>query len=158
MSAARPKYMAVQGAAFLVALTFLVVGVAGFIPGLTTNYHLLDWFGHHSGAMLFDRFAVSGLHNAVHLAFGVAGLLLARTYVGSRLYLLIGGLAYLGVWLYGLLIDHGSAANVLPVNSADNWLHLGLGGGMLLLALTLSSRRDPTKPRSRPRFRARARA
>jgi hypothetical protein len=39
------------------------------------------------------------------------------------------------LWLYGLLIDHGSDANFVPVNTADNWLHLGLGVGMIALGL-----------------------
>lgn len=146
-----PKYMAVQGAAIIVAAAFLVIGAAGFIPGLTSHYDRLEWVGHHSGAMLFGTFAVSGLHNALHLAFGVIGLLSARSYVGSRLYLLGGGTAYLALWVYGVLIDHGSRANFVPLNNADNWLHLGLGAGMLLLGLTLSGRRDPTKPRVRRR-------
>ena len=151
MTTTTPKYMAVQGAAIIVAAAFLVAGAAGFIPGLTSHYDRLEWVGHHSGAMLLGTFAVSGLHNALHLAFGVIGLLSARSYVGSRLYLLGGGMAYLGLWVYGLLIDHGSQANFVPLNSADNWLHLGLGAGMLLLGLTLSGRRDPTKQRVRRR-------
>ena len=124
--------MAVQGAAVLVGAAFLVVGVLGFIPGVTSDYDLMEWAGHHSGAKLFGMFAVSGLHNFVHLAFGVAGLLMARTYAASRAYLLVGGLVYLGLWVYGLLIDHASTANFVPVNGADNWLHLGLGAAMVL--------------------------
>ena len=146
-----PKYMAVQGAAVLVGAAFLVVGVLGFIPGVTTDYDLLQWMGHHSGAKLFGVFAVSGLHNVVHLAFGIAGLLMARTYAAARAYLLLGGLVYLALWLYGMLIDHNSAANFVPVNGADNWLHLGLGAGMVLLGVTLAAQRDPTKPRVRTR-------
>jgi Domain of unknown function (DUF4383) len=146
-----PKYMAVQGAAFIVGVAFLLVGILGFVPGLTSHYDLLEWAGHHSGAKLFGVFAVSGLHNLVHLAFGVAGLLLARTYAAARAYLLIGGLAYLGLWAYGLIIDHGSSANFVPVNGADNWLHLGLGIGMVLLGVTLGAQHDPTKRRQKTR-------
>ncbi len=145
----RPKIMAVQGAAVLVAAAFLVVGVLGFIPGVTSDYDLLAWAGHHSGAKLFGVFAVSGLHNLLHLAFGVAGLLMARTYAAARAYLLVGGLVYLGLWVYGLLIDHASTANFVPVNGADNWLHLGLGAAMVLFGVTLAATRDPTKPRRR---------
>ena len=87
----------------------------------------------------------------VHLVFGVAGLLMARTYATARAYLLVGGLVYLGLWVYGLLIDHGSPANFVPVNSADNWLHLGLGAVMLLLGVTLAGQHDPTKRRPRPK-------
>jgi hypothetical protein len=148
---ARPKYMAVQGAALLVAGGFLVVGLLGFIPGATTDYGLLEWAGHHSGAKLFGVFAVSVLHNVVHLAFGVLGFVMARTYAASRAYLLGGGLAYLGLWVFGLMIDHGSAANFVPVNGAGNWLHFGIGAAMVLLGLTLAGQRDPTKRRTKVR-------
>lgn len=144
-----PKYMAVQGAAVLIGAAFLLVGLLGFIPGVTTDYDLLQWAGHHSGAKLFGVFAVSGLHNAVHLAFGVVGFAMARSYAAARAYLLVGGVAYLALWVYGLLIDHRSDANFLPLNDADNWLHLGLGAGMVLLAVTLGARRDPTKTAKR---------
>ena len=147
--ATRPKVMAVQGAAVLVGAAFLVAGISGFIPGITTDYHALEWAGHHSGAKLFGVFAVSVLHNVVHLVFGVAGLLMARTYAASRAYLLVGGLVYLALWVYGILIDHTSPANFVPLNSADNWLHLGLGAVMVLLGVTLAATRDPTKPRRR---------
>jgi Domain of unknown function (DUF4383) len=149
--AAKPKYMAVQGAALLVACAFLLAGVLGFIPGVTTDYHLLEWAGHHSGAKLFGVFAVSVLHNVVHLAFGVIGAIMARTYAASRAYLLAGALVYLGLWVHGLLIEHDSPANFVPVNGADNWLHLGLGAVMALLGVTLAGQRDPTKRRRKAR-------
>jgi uncharacterized membrane protein YiaA len=152
--AKNPKLMAVQGAAVIVAAVFLIVGVLGFLPGVTSRYDQLQLIGHHSGAMLFGVFAVSGLHNAVHMAFGVAGLAMARTYALARAYFLLGGLLYLGLWVYGLLIDHGSSANFVPVNNADNWLHFGLGLGMVLLGLTLAGQHDPTK---RPKRRAKVR-
>ena len=69
---------------------------------------------------------------------------MARTYAGARAYLLVAGLIYLAMWVYGLLIDHGSGANFVPVNSADDWLHFGLGVAMILLGVTLAARRDPT--------------
>ena len=72
-------------------------------------------------------FAVSGLHNVVHLVSGVVGVALARTYAASRAYFLGGGLVYLALWLHGLFMDQGSRTNLLPVNGADNWLHFGLG-------------------------------
>jgi hypothetical protein len=47
---------------------------------------------------------------------------------------------YLVLWIYGLVIDQESAANFVPVNSADNWLHLILGLGMIALGVALSRR------------------
>ncbi len=149
--ATRPKLMAVQGAAVLVGAALAVMGVLGFVPGVTTHYDLLQWAGHHSGAKLFGVFAVSGLHNVVHVLLGIAGLAMARTYAKARAYFLLGGLAYLGLWLYGLLIDPGGSANFVPLNGADNWLHFGLGLGMLLLGVTLAGQHDPTKRRTRVR-------
>ena len=150
----RPKIMAVQGAAVLVAAVFLVFGVLGFIPGVTTHLDQLQWAGHHSGAKVFGMFAVSGLHNIVHMAFGLIGFIFARTYAASRAYLLAGGVGYLALWAYGLLMDQGSALNILMLNRADNWLHFGLGVGLILLALTLAGQHDPTKrPKRRERVR-----
>ncbi|MBF6244254.1 MULTISPECIES: DUF4383 domain-containing protein [Nocardia] len=133
----RARVSPVQAAAYLVGAAFLVVGVLGFIPGVTTNYDMLTWSGHHSGAELFGVFQVSGLHNTVHLVFGVAGLAMGRTTMTARTYLIAGGVVYLALWVYGLVVDEESTANVIPVNTADNWLHLGLGAAMLLFGLFL---------------------
>jgi hypothetical protein len=138
--------MAVQGAALLIACVFLTVGLLGFIPGVTTDYGLLQWAGHQPGAKLFGVFAVSGVHNVVHLTFGAVGLMFTRSYAAARAYLLGGGLAYLALWAARFFIDH-SKANFGPVNGADHWLHFGLGGVMVLLGLTLAGQRDPTKRR-----------
>lgn len=100
----------------------------------------MTFAGHESGAHLLGIFEVSILHNIVHLLFGVAGLGLARTFTAARQYLIVGGVIYLVLWLYGVLIDHHSPANFVPVNNADNWLHLGLGLGMLVLGLALAGR------------------
>ncbi|MGE2835075.1 DUF4383 domain-containing protein [Mycobacterium sp. SMC-4] len=136
----------VQTAALVVGAVFLLVGVLGFIPGITTNYDQLTFAGHHSGAMLLGVFAVSVLHNIVHLLFGVAGILMARTFSAARLYLIGGGAIYLVLFLYGLVIDHDSSANFVPVNTADNWLHLGLAIGMIGLGVALT--RDTTSRRA----------
>lgn len=128
----------IQIAALAVGLVFVVVGVAGFIPGITTNlYGGLDFAGNESQAELLGIFQVSVLHNLVHLGFGLAGLVLARTVGESRIYLVGGGAIYLVLWIYGLVIDLSSNANFVPVNTADNWLHLVLAIGMVGLGLAL---------------------
>ncbi|MEU3642486.1 DUF4383 domain-containing protein [Lentzea sp. NPDC034063] len=126
-----------QKAALAVGAVFALVGVAGFIPGVTTNYDTMSFAGHESQAMLLGLFMVSILHNLVHLGFGVAGFLMSRTVDGAYWYLVGGGAVYLVLWLYGLVIDHDSTANFVPVNTADNWLHLLLGVGLIGLGLAL---------------------
>jgi hypothetical protein len=124
----------VQVLALFVGATFLVVGILGFIPGITSNlYGGLDFAGHGSQAKLLHVFQVSWLHNLVHIGYGIAGLLLARTWETARAYLIVGGIVYLALWLYGLIVGQGSGANFVPVNTADNWLHFVLGLGMVSL-------------------------
>lgn len=81
--------------ALAVAAVFALVGVLGFVPGITTDYSQLGFAGHASEAALLGLFQVSSLHTIVHLLLGVVGFAMA------------------------------------PLNSADNWLHLGLAVGML---------------------------
>ena len=131
-----------QTAATVVAGTFLLVGVLGFIPGVTTDYDSMTFAGHESNAQLLGIFQVSILHNIVHLLFGIAGLVLATSWAGARAYLIAGGAIYMVLLIYGLAVDHGSSANFVPVNGADNWLHLVLGVGMLALGLGLGRTPD----------------
>ncbi|MFL6127284.1 DUF4383 domain-containing protein [Actinophytocola sp.] len=129
-----------QLAAMVYGAVFLVVGIAGFIPGLTTDYDLMKFAGHDSQAMLLGIFCVSILHNIVHLLFGIAGLALARTHGGAVQFLIVGGAVYAVLWIYGLLIDKDSAANFVPINSADNWLHFFLAITMIGLGVALRGR------------------
>jgi ABC-type transport system involved in multi-copper enzyme maturation permease subunit len=135
----------VRAIAAVVGIVFLLVGILGFIPGITTHYGDLSFAGHHSRAELLGIFQVSVLHNIVHLLFGVAGLALARTARTAVAYLIGGGLIYLVLWVYGLAVGEGSSANFVPVNSADNWLHLVLGIGMVGLGL-MGRRQVTTDP------------
>jgi hypothetical protein len=127
----------IQIAAMLIGAVFLLLGIAGFIPGITADFDRLDWAGRQSSALLLGIFAVSVLHNLVHVAFGIAGLILARTARSAKAYLIWGGAVCAGIWLYGLAIDHRSVLNFVPVNTAANWLHLGLAFAMITTVMLL---------------------
>ena len=117
--------------ALIVGAVFLLVGVLGFIPGITTNYDDMTFASHDGGTALLGIFQVNILHNVVHLLFGVLGLVAAKAAGPARTYLIAGGATYLVVWLYGILIEKDGAANIININGADNALHLFLGLGML---------------------------
>lgn len=93
---------------------------------------------------LTDRDAVFGIldvnawHNLVHLTSGLAGLAVARTYLGARAYAGLLGVLYLLVAFLGFAVGDGeSLFELLPVNTEDNALHLLLGaGGLSAWALT----------------------
>jgi uncharacterized protein DUF4383 len=130
-----------QLASLIVGAVFLLVGILGFIPGITTNYGDMKFAGHESEAELLGIFQTSILHNIVHLAFGIAGIIASRTWDWSRLYLIGGGAIYLLLWLYGLLVGQESGANFVPTNTADDWLvHFLLGIVMIGTGYVLSRR------------------
>jgi hypothetical protein len=116
-------------------VVFLLVGILGFVPGITTHYDDLSFAGHMSGAKLIGIFQVSVLHNLIHVAYGVAGLALASRPRAAALYLLIGGIVYGVVWVYGMAVGMDSDANFVPLNTADNWLHFLLFVAMVVLGV-----------------------
>src|SRR5712692_3246821 len=123
---------AAQTVAKLVGLVFVLVGIAGFIPGITSHlYGGLKFAGDKGNSELLHVFKVSWLHNIVHLGFGLVGLALAKTFSGARLYLIAGGIVYLALWLLGVF----GGAHWIPANRPDDWLHLGLGVGLIVLGL-----------------------
>jgi len=131
----------VQNIAWLVGLTFLIVGILGFIPGITTNlYDGLEFAGDGGNAKVIGLFEVSVLHNIVHGLFGIAGLALAKTASGARTYLIGGGAIYVLLALIQVI----GAGDWVPLVGADLWLHLGLGLGMIGLGYGLT--RDSAKP------------
>ena len=136
---------AIQTITMVYGAVFLAVGILGFIPGITTHYGDMTFAGHDSGAKLLGLFQVSILHNLVHVLFGIAGLAVARSWEGSRAYMVGGGVIYLGLWLYGLLVDKSSGGNFVPFNTADDWLHFGLGVSMILLGYLVTRGSRPVE-------------
>ena len=129
----------VQVLAALAGIAFIVFGVVGF-----TRTGVGDWSTHS----FVLGFSVNPLHNLVHVAVGVLGLLMA---LGSGLARLYGWLLFLGygaVFVWGLMITgilaRNPAAqfgNPLALNTNDNWLHLGLALFGLLLAVLPARRK-----------------
>lgn len=134
----------VQTAARLVGVVFLLVGIAGFIPGITTNlYDGLEFAGDDGTAELLGLFQVSILHNIVHALFGI-GILMAATPQGARTFLLGGGAIYLFLFLLGII----GGADWIPANDADDWLHLALGIGLIALGLIKTRNGEETVARA----------
>lgn len=145
-SSARTRTVA-QIFAGVVGAVFVLVGILGFVPGIVRMFGDFSFLGPDSHAKLLGLFEVSAAHNIVHLLFGV-GLVAAKRSSWAVRYLLIGGVAYLAVFVYGLaVVDSTSRINFLPVNTADNVLHLALSLGMIALGIVsvVVLRRTPAK-------------
>ena len=134
-----PERSRLQQVAMLFGAVFLAVGILGFIPGITTDYGDMAFAGDESEAKLLGIFQVSILHNIVHLLFGIAGLALARTWDGARMFMIGGGVIYLLLWILGL----AGGADWIPSNTADDWLHLVLGVSMVLLGFVFGREERP---------------
>ncbi len=88
-------------------------------------------------------FEVNGIHNLVHIASGILGLVLAKSASGARAFALGFGAVYLLVTILGFA-DGDSVLNLIPVNTADNFLHLAIAA--LGIAAGLASREPDTRP------------
>jgi Domain of unknown function (DUF4383) len=131
----------VQLLATLIAATFVLVGIIGFIPGLTTNlYDGLEFAGDDGDAKILGVFHTSVLHNLVHLLFGLVGLAMARTWSGARTFLIGGGIIYIALWLIGLL----GGLDWIPADDPDDWLHFVLGVAMI--GLGFATTREGERP------------
>ena len=118
-----------QRLAFLFGATFLVVGILGFVPGITVSWDQLGFAGEKSDAELLGLFQVSVLHNVAHMLFGV-GILAAKKHRTAVQYLLYAGVLYAVLFVYGLIASEKGSENFLPTNNGDDVLH-----GLLSLAL-----------------------
>ena len=134
----------IRRTAQVAATVFLVIGVSGFVPGLTTHLDQLSFAG-QSGALLLGIFGVSVLHNLIHVVFAIIGFALARELDGARVYLVGGGAVYLALFITGLLIQHDGSAGVLPGNDVGSWLHFGFAVVMIAVGVGDGAHRDPIR-------------
>jgi hypothetical protein len=122
MSRARP-----EEAAAVAGIVLVAIGALGFVPEVTTNWGDLAFAGSDSRAELLGVFRVSILLNLLHVGAGAVGLVLARSEPGARRFLGGGGTGFLLLWLLGV----AKAGDWIPLDTADNWLHLGFGAGLI---------------------------
>lgn len=97
---------------------YLIVGLVGFA---VTGFD--DWIARDTGELLL-WFELNPLHNLVHIAIGLA-LLVGATRPGlAQVIALVVGAAYAAVGAIGFFAV-GEEWNILSLNQADNWLHVG---------------------------------
>ena len=136
-----PDASPVQQASATVGAVFGLLTLLSCLPGFTVNLSTISIFGLHPSALLLGLFSVSLLHNLVRLAVAVAGFRFARTSRSARRFLLIAGTAYVVLAGYGFLVPERGGPDVIPIIRADDWLHLVLGFGLVILGL-LPGRRE----------------
>lgn len=115
------RKMNVKNLATAFGVVFLVIGVLGFVPTLVPDGKLLGIF------------QVNAFHNIVHILSGAVALFAGMTSVDySKLYFKVFGVVYALVTVLGFLTGNG-LLGLLPVNTADNLLHLVIAAAALYL-------------------------
>ncbi|HEV2813700.1 MAG TPA: DUF4383 domain-containing protein [Solirubrobacteraceae bacterium] len=114
-------YCLLGGAALLLA------GIAGFIVDAT-----FDTGGGIDGDKLI-AFEVNGWHNLIHIASGILLLASSAKRASAKTVALLFGVVYGAVSLIGL-IDGNTVLGLIPVNPADNILHIALSLAGILAA------------------------
>lgn len=137
----RPRTVA-EVLTLVTGLVLVAVGVAGFF---VTDLDAWDDVAHHATGDELLGFELNPLHNVVHLVLGALGLVAwtrIRTAFGYGLLLAVG---YGATAVFGLFAV-GESWNFLSLNTADNWLHLGLAGvGAIIAALAYRDLRTPLR-------------
>ncbi|BBL78263.1 membrane protein [Rubrobacter xylanophilus] len=112
--------MVVRTVALVLGVVFLLIGILGFVPGVTTGE-----------GYLLGIFAVNALHNVVHLVVGVLGIAAYYWERYARLYCQVLGVVYLVIgvlgFIPGITVGGDMLLGIIHVNLADNLLHLVVG-------------------------------
>ncbi len=105
--------MNMQKWAWTFGIVFLLIGILGFIPGVTQE-----------GGLLLGIFSVDTMHNVVHLLSGVIAVWTALSSAkAAQMYFRIFGIVYALVTVIGF-IQGDSFLGMMAINTADNILHL----------------------------------
>jgi hypothetical protein len=107
----------------------LLIGILGFVPGISSGYS--------GSGYLLGIFAINPLHNIIHILTGLVGIF-AGYYAGgsyARMYALAFGIVYTLVTILGFtpLVMSGSLLGLIPINLADNLLHIAITVSALLV-------------------------
>jgi hypothetical protein len=129
--------------ALVFGIVFLVVGIAGFIPGLLVPsvqpaaIHAMD-------GRLFGLFPVNAIHSLAHAAFGVWGLIAYRSLSDSVIYARVVAIAYGVLTVMGLIPGLNTVFGLMPIMGNDIWLHLLLAVIAAYFGFFAVSRVSPT--------------
>jgi Domain of unknown function (DUF4383) len=103
-----------------VAMVFGVLFIAVGALGLASSGGM-----QMSPAMLLGLFPVNVLHNVVHIAIGVWGVLAARSFSSAVTYCKLAGFAYLCLAALGLVVP--TFFGLIPLGGNDVFLHAVFG-------------------------------
>jgi hypothetical protein len=118
----------------------LLIGILGFVPGISSGYA--------GSGFLLGIFAINPLHNVIHILTGLIGIFAGYYAAGAyaRTYALVFGVVYALVTILGFtpLVMDGSLLGLIPINMADNVLHIAISASALLVYFISGPRTQAT--------------
>ncbi len=119
----------VKKTALILGVVLLLVGILGFVPGVTTDGRLLGLF------------QVNALHNVIHLLTGALGIYVGMMADGkaAKTYFQVFGVVYALVAVLGFVYGDNAILGVVASNMADTWLHVVIAVVALYLGFGASN-------------------
>jgi len=121
--------MSTRTFALLLAIVFLLIGIAGFVPSLMQPMH-----PEHpplalsaNAGQLFGLFPVNVLHSGLHILFGLWGLVASRSMSGAKVCARGVGLIYIVLTVAGFIPGLQNGFGLVPIYGNDIWLHGAIG-------------------------------
>ncbi len=117
--------MNVRDFAKIAGVAFVLVGLLGFVPGITQSPppNAPDLAVDTSYGWLLGLFPVNLLHNLVHIALGAWGLAAARAWDSARMYARGTAIIYAVLAVAGLVPGLNTMFGLTPLFGHDVWLH-----------------------------------
>lgn len=117
----------VQTAARILGIIYVIVGIIGFIPGISPHAPAdappLTITGEYN--YVLGLFAVNWLHSLVHLAVGLWGIAVASSFANSRMFFQSIAVIFAILFILGVIPATNTVFGLVPLFGADAWLHLG---------------------------------
>jgi hypothetical protein len=123
--------MSTRTFALIWGILFLILGAAGFVPGLTVPHSHADVTLDAGLAFVFSLFAVNVAHNLVHLGFAVWGLVASRSMAAASLYGKVVAIVFGLFTIMGLIpmARLWTTFGLVPLYGHNVWLHALLAAG-----------------------------
>lgn len=122
-----------QKLSMIFGVVFLLIGVLGFVPGITSDEYLLGIFH------------VNAAHNIIHLVSGAVALWAGFTSrQAAKMYFQIFGVIYALVTIWGFFTGEGALLGLVANNTADVVLHLVIAAVALYAGFGMKAASAPT--------------
>jgi hypothetical protein len=118
--------------ALIVGMTFLILGIAGFIPALvslpgTDASYIPPGVAHSAYSLgfgnVFGLFPTNFLHNLVHCTVGVLGIASYNSLISARLFNRAFVVAYTLIAIMGLLPLTNTTFGLMPIFGNNVWFN-----------------------------------